>query len=49
MNDEPLIIGLDIAKEIHIARAFDYSGIELEDSIEFANDYLRFSRFKEWI
>jgi len=49
MNDETLIIGVDIAKEIHVARAFDYRGIELEDSIEFANDYLGFSRFKEWI
>ena len=49
MNDETLIIGVDIAKEIHVARAFDYRGIELEASIEFANDYLGFSRFKEWI
>lgn len=49
MDKETLIIGVDIAKKIHVARAFDFRGIELEKSIEFANDYLGFARFKEWI
>ena len=29
--------------------AFDFRGIELENSNEFTNDYLGFKRFKEWI
>lgn len=49
MDQETLIIGVDIAKKIHVARAFDFRGIELGKSIEFTNDFLGFNRFKEWV
>lgn len=29
ISDKTLVIGADIAKEIHVARAVDYRGIEL--------------------
>lgn len=49
MDQETLIIGIDIAKNFHLARAFDFRGIELSKHIEFKNNLIGFNRFERWI
>ncbi|MFS0883246.1 IS110 family transposase [Metabacillus niabensis] len=44
-----LIIGIDIAKYHHVARAQDYRGIELGSTCFFDNTQEGFSYFIEWI
>lgn len=44
-----LVIGIDIAKEIHVARAVNFRGIELGNSCSFSNDFDGFNRFLKWI
>ncbi len=43
MGSKTLIVGVDIAKKFHVARAFDFREIELGKSIEFSNDYIGFN------
>lgn len=43
-----LVIGIDIAKEIQYARAFDYRGIELGKVIPFSNTAEGFKIFEDW-
>lgn len=43
-----LVIGVDIGKKKHYARAFDWRGIELSKVISFRTDKRGFNRFKEW-
>lgn len=38
ITENTLIIGVDIASDVHYARAFDYRGIELDKVIKFNND-----------
>lgn len=38
ITEKTLIVCVDIAKEIHHARAFDFRGIEYGKRIEFSND-----------
>ena len=47
--ENTLIIGVDIASEVHYARAFDYRGIELDKVMKFNNDILGFKTFSSWI
>ena len=49
ITENTLIIGVDIASEVHYARAFDYRGIELDKVIKFDNDILGFKVFSDWI
>lgn len=49
ITDETLVIGVDIAKKIHFARAFDWRGIELGKTFSFKATYTGFSEFLEWI
>jgi len=37
ITEKTLIVGIDVAKETHVARAFDYRGAELCDGIYFRN------------
>ncbi len=43
-----LVIGVDIAKSKHYARAFDWRGIELSKVISFRTDKRGFRQFREW-
>jgi len=45
---ETLIIGVDVASEVHYARAFDYRGIELGRLLRFSNDKSGFEAFSDW-
>lgn len=44
-----LVIGIDIAKEIQVARAVNYRGIELGKPCSFTNDLSGFKQFHHWI
>lgn len=44
-----LIIGVDVASEIHYARAFDYRGVELGITLKFYNDDAGFRKFHAWV
>lgn len=46
---ETLVIGVDIAKETHYARAFDYRGIEFEKVFRFSNTFDGFVQFNSWM
>ncbi|SHK23204.1 Transposase [Geosporobacter subterraneus DSM 17957] len=48
ITDKTLVIGVDIAKKIHYARAFDWRGIELDRTISFKANSTGFSEFMEW-
>ncbi len=44
-----LVVGIDVAKEIHYARAFDYRGIELSKLLKFSNTAEGFQKLEEWM
>lgn len=48
ITDETLIIGVDVASEVHYARAFDQRGIEFGKLLRFTNDAEGFNIFKLW-
>jgi transposase len=46
---ETLVVGIDIGKETHYARAFDYRGIELARLLKFSNTDQGFDRLDQWM
>jgi transposase len=46
---ETLVVGIDIGKETHYARAFDYRGIELARLLRFSNTGQGFERLDQWM
>lgn len=49
ITDKTLVIGVDIAKKVHYARAFDWRGIEVDKTINFKANSTGFLQFKEWV
>lgn len=50
LTNETLIIGVDIAKEFNVARAFDFRGVELSrKEITFSNYFDGYKKFDDWI
>lgn len=49
ITERTLVIGIDIAKDVQYARAFDYRGIELSKVKSFENTAEGFKIFKDWI
>ncbi|MBM7694628.1 transposase, partial [Peribacillus deserti] len=49
ITEQTLIIGADIAKKTHYARAIDYRGIELGNRCVFDNDRQRLLILVSWI
>jgi transposase len=49
ITEKTLVVGVDIAKTPHYARAFDYRGIELAKVFKFENTREGLESFKEWI
>ncbi|MGI6554738.1 MAG: IS110 family transposase [Bacillota bacterium] len=49
IKNETLVIGIDIGKGKHYARAFDCRGIELAKLLRFSNTSQGFQTFDEWI
>jgi transposase len=48
VTNETLIVGVDVASEIHYARAFDNRGIELGKLIKFSNNAEGFKELTDW-
>lgn len=49
VNENTLVVGVDIASNLHYARAFDWRGVELGNVFKFGNDVMGFERFLAWI
>lgn len=49
LTDKTLIVGVDIAKEFHVARAQDIRGVEFGKSIKFNNSLPGYLEFESWI
>lgn len=49
VKESSIVIGIDIASEIHYARAFDWRGIELGKVLRFENKLQGFEKLQEWI
>lgn len=49
IKNETLVVGIDIAKRIHFARAFDNRGIELGKLLRFENSAQGFEHFDAWL
>lgn len=48
VSEAVLIIGIDVASEVHYARAFDSRGIEQAKVFRFSNDQEGFTAFAQW-
>lgn len=49
ITESTLIVGVDIAKKKHIARACNYRGSELGSKLQFENNINGFLKFRNWI
>ncbi len=49
ITERTLVIGIDIAKSVQYARAFDYRGIELGKVRSFENTAEGFRIFEDWV
>jgi transposase len=49
ISDQHLVVGIDIAQQIHVARAVNYRGIVVGDPLSFENDEEGFKRLFNWI
>ncbi|MCR6547241.1 IS110 family transposase [Dehalobacterium formicoaceticum] len=49
ITDETIIVGVDIASEIHYARAFDHRRVEIGKLLKFNNDAEGFRQFATWV
>lgn len=49
INEQSLIIGVDIAKHKHVARAIDDRGRDLVKRLVFTNSLQGFCEFLEWV
>lgn len=49
IKPETLVVGVDVGKNVHYARAFDYRGIELAKLIKFSNNRKGFESFDSWM
>ena len=49
LSSETLIVGVDVSKLEHVAKAIDYRGIELTKAIKFESNIKGFRAFLSWI
>lgn len=49
ISESTLVVGADIAKKIHVARASNVRGVELGKPLEFDNSKRGFDRLRTWI
>ena len=49
LSERSIVIGVDIASELHYARAFDWRGVELGKVFKFGNSAEGFKEFYTWI
>ena len=46
---ETLIVGIDVGKETHYARAFDFRGLELAKLLRFSNTRQGYESLENWM
>lgn len=49
VKNETLVVGIDIGKEMHYARAFDQRGIELAKLLKFSNTAQGYEALRLWM
>jgi transposase len=49
ISDRHLVVGVDIAQQVHVARAVSYRGIVVGNPLSFENNEVGFTRLLEWI
>ncbi|MBV7505014.1 IS110 family transposase, partial [Bacillus sp. sid0103] len=49
ISDKHLVVGVDIAQELHVARAVNFRGIIVGDSLTFENNEEGFASLLQWI
>ncbi|WP_237763003.1 IS110 family transposase [Paenibacillus sp. A3] len=49
ITEKTLVVGADIAKKVHVARAVDFRGIELGKDCVFQNDQEGLTKLAEWM
>ncbi len=49
ISDQHLVVGVDIAQQVHVARAVNYRGIVVGDPLSFENNEEGFTRLLNWI
>jgi transposase len=49
VTEKTLVIGIDIAKETHYCRAFNFRGLEFGKVYTFNNNLVGFDNFKKWV
>jgi transposase len=49
ISDRHLVVGVDIAQQVHVARAVNYRGIVVGNPLSFENNEVGFTRLLEWI
>ena len=49
ITTDTMVVGVDIAKFTHVARAVDYRGIEISRKISFKNNRESFLVFERWM
>ena len=49
ISDQHLVVGVDIAQQVHVARAVNYRGIVVGDPLSFENNDEGFKRLLNWI
>ncbi|MFD2508594.1 IS110 family transposase [Halalkalibacter alkalisediminis] len=49
ISDKHLVVGVDIAQQVHVARAVNFRGIVVGDPLSFENNEEGFSRLLQWI
>lgn len=49
ISDKTLVVGADIAKETHVARAIDFRGIELGKDCTFSNTRIGLEKLVQWM
>lgn len=49
ITEKILIVGIDVSKNFHVARAQDFRGVEFGKAINFNNNYIGFSDLGSWI
>ncbi len=49
LDENILIVGVDVSKKFHVARAQDFRGVEFGKGIKFDNSRKGFIQFEEWI
>lgn len=49
ISDKHLVVGVDIAQELHVARVVNFRGIIVGDPLTFENNEEGFARLLQWI